>query len=474
MNLNQFNDTIVAVSSAQGVAMRTIIRLSGPDAVNTSRAFFTSSESGGEDWEQGFSVSSGHLILPYDEILAVPVLIYTMRAPFSYTKEDVVEIHLPGSPALVDLILDALLGSGGDYLRLAGPGEFTERAYLNGRIDLAQAEAVMSIITARNKSELLAANSRLGGSTSKLVSSVQKDIVELRAAIEASLDFESQGIELVPRHEFVQRCKELTDKLEGELDRYQGEKVNKDCVRAVFVGPPNAGKSSLLNRIIGHEAALVHASSGTTRDAVEEKVVINGVDFILTDTAGISAFTAPGKRQDDCEALDDLAAEKSRQTLEGAQVVLLVFDASEPVPREWKNMSGWVDKNRTIGVMNKCDLPLAADESLLSECFRDIVHVSALTGAGVEQLKGVVGRIVTEGRLDFSAADCLFNARQREAVREALARIRDAQGAANAELGYEFSALHLREASDALARVTDEADSQDVLDSIFSRFCIGK
>ncbi len=470
-------DTIVAVSTAQGSGLRAIIRLSGTHAVEVVESLFIPCSD--IDLSHGFRVFAGRLQLQvlssHSEKLGVPALVYVMRAPFSYTCEDVVELHVPGSPALVDMLLEALMEAGKERVRAARAGEFTERAFLNGRIDLAQAEAVMAVITARNKSELLAANLRLGGAVSQLINTTQKELTELRAAIEAALDFDVQGIEIISVCDFLDKCAYLRAKLESEIAVDTEKVLSDDNIRLVFCGPPNAGKSSLLNYLTGVENAIVHNTAGTTRDPVKAEVDIAGIDFTLFDTAGIENLLYDESGGGSGKDIDSLAIKYSRNMLETAHLILLVFDASVPIPESWCSFSKFpFDKERVISVFNKADLPEKASEDVVKKYVKDIVRVSALTGEGIDMLKDTVSHLVTEGGIDLSAADCLLNLRQRNAVKSALASIKDAENAVEGGLGYEFAALHLREAADALGQVTEGISGQDILDSIFNTFCIGK
>ncbi len=470
-------DTIVAVSTPAGYALRAIVRLSGPAALAVVGRRFR--PEGPVDWERTFRATRGVLTLIEDR-LEVPVTVYVMRAPRSYTREDVVELHLPGSPALLDIVLDDLLGEGEEVLRLARPGEFTQRAYLNGRIDLAQAEAVLAVVRARNEAELLAAGARLGGSVSAQCAEAQDALAGLRAEVEAALDFAEHGIELIGREEFLARAERIRERLEGEVRKGRGELASDGRLRVVLCGPPNSGKSSLLNRLAGREVALVHETPGTTRDHIRSEIEVQGVYFTVTDTAGLTP-SGPDEFEAQPAAasvgeVEAAAARRARELARRAQLVVLVLDGSRALEPGELGVARGLDRARVLCVVNKCDLPQVLDERRLADAglAGEVVHLSALTGEGLDGLRQALGRVVLEGRLDGSAADCLFNARQREAVRRALRHLREAQETVRQGLGYEFTAFELREATDALGEVTGEVGAQEVLDRIFSRFCIGK
>lgn len=459
-------DTIVAVSTPAGHSARAVVRLSGPHALACAAARFRPRDDAAPDWSGTFRATRGEFLL-LGEGLAVPALLYVMRAPRSYTRQDVVEAHLPGSPALLDMVLDDLLAHGPGGVRLAEPGEFTRRAFLNGRIDLSQAEAVLAVIRARSEAELLAAAGKLQGSVARRCAALQDAVTELRVQVEAALDFAEHGIELVGEGEFLQRCARIRQEMEREAAKGRGELASDGTVHVVLCGPPNAGKSSLLNRLAGSEAAIVHHRAGTTRDAVRAEIEVGGLFFRLTDTAGLAA----GAEGPDAEAV-----RRARQHAASCQLLVLVLDGSAPLPPDAVPAADLPPRERVLCVINKCDLPqVLAEGGLNADGFAwETVHTSALTGEGMDALRDALGRTVAEGRLDASAADCLFNARQRSALRGALAEVRAAQDAVRAGMGYEFAAVNLREAADALGEVTGAVTPQGVLDRIFSQFCIGK
>jgi len=462
--LNELQDTIVAVSSPAGRSLRGVVRLSGPDALACAGARFTSS--GDARWRRTFRATPGSFRL-LGEPLRVPAVLYVMRAPHSYTRQDVVEAHVPGSPALLDLILDDLLGHGPGELRPAGPGEFTRRAFLNGRIDLARAEAVLAVIRARTERELLAATARLQGTTSRRCAEFQGELTELRATVEATLDFAPQGIELVPDEGLARRLSELRDRMLAELRGAADALASDASLHVAICGPPNAGKSSLLNRLAGAPVSIVHPHPGTTRDAVSAELAWGGARFRLYDTAGLSGCAT---------GVDAEAVRRAREQVSQCQLMVLVLDGSVPLDPDTLRALSLPPPDRLLCVVNKCDLPSALDERELARAVPafETVRTSALTGEGVRALAEALGRAVTEGRLDASAADCLFNARQRDAIRRAADAVGRAQWAIESGLGHEFAAADLREAADCLAEVTGGGTAQDVLDRIFSQFCIGK
>ena len=465
--MNAADDTIVAVSTPAGHAERAVVRLSGPEALACVADRFApdcGTPAGG--WSATFRATRGRLLLRGPGARC-PCLLYVMRAPHSYTRDDVVELHLPGSPALLDLVLDDLLAHGPGAVRLAEPGEFTRRAFLNGRIDLAQAEAVLALVRARTEAELVAAASKLRGSVGRQCAALQRQVTDLRVQTEAELDFAEHGIELLPREGFLARCAALRRRIGREAAAGRGEVASDGHVHAVICGAPNVGKSSLLNRLAGQEAAIVHPRAGTTRDAVHAEVRIGAAGFRLTDTAGLMG----GAAGPDAEAV-----RRARAAIRASRLLILVLDGSQAAPPGALEPARLLPRERVLCVISKCDLPQRLDEGALGlpQCAWQVLHTSALSGEGMDALREALWRAVAEGRLDASPADCLCNARQRHALRRAVAELARAERAVRDGLGYEFAAVNLRAAGDALGEVTGEVTSQDVLDGIFRQFCIGK
>jgi len=459
-------DTIVAISTPTGYARRAVVRLSGPLAVPLAAERFTPCSDAGPDWRRTFHVTAGRLRFSGPG-LATPALLYVMRAPQSYTREDVVELHLPGSPALLDMVLDGLLEGAGPGLRLARPGEFTRRAFVNGRIDLARAEAVLAVIRARSESELLMAAARLRGRAGRRCAELQERITALRVGIEAGLDFAEHGIELVSTEELLADCESVRRELCAEAAAGRGAIASDGALDVVICGPPNAGKSSIMNRLAGGPAAIVHGRPGTTRDAVTARVELAGMHFRLTDTAGLMA---------DATGPDAEAVERAGRLVGSCRLVLLVLDGSRALPTAAVRLARMGDARRVICAVNKRDLPPRLNRERLARELPlvPVVHTSALTGEGIDDLRAALAGAVAEGRLDASSADGLFNARQRDALRRAADELAEAEGALRRGMGHEFAALNLRQAADVLGEVTGEVTPQDVLDRIFAMFCIGK
>jgi len=456
-------DTIVATSSPAGRSPRAIIRLSGPEAVGIASAVFTSDRPLG--LLPSYSSAAGFVVLPRQHIRC-PATAYVMPAPRSYTREDVVELHTFGAPPLLGAIADALMAEGA---RPAEPGEFTRRAFLNGRIDLTQAEAVQAVIRARSETELRVAQLQLGGSFTQAIEVLRRDIVHLLAEVEASIDFVDQDIELVEPAAVAARVEQIRSEI-GSLAGAEPAVPPKEGVVTAIFGPPNAGKSSLLNALIGAERAIVTRVPGTTRDTIEHVVEMDGIAFRLVDTAGVRRAA---------HVVEEQAISRADAAAKSADLALLVVDGARPLGDDTRKLWERLTSRRSaavVTVINKSDLPArlsASDEGQLAQrC--PIVRVSALLGDGLDDLRAAMLSAVRSDAIDRSTHPFWPGARHRAALRSASDALGRAGDALAGRLGLEFAAADLHDALTALGDVVGATTAADILDTIFSRFCIGK
>ena len=456
-------DTIVATSSPAGRSPRAIVRLSGPDAVPIASRFFRSPSP--LDRLATYSSAEGEVVLDRDA-LRFPAAAYVMLAPRSYTREDIVELHTVGSPPLLDALVGALMAAGA---RAAEPGEFTRRAFVNGRLDLTQAEAVQAIIHARSEADLRVAQAQLAGSFRDAVEGLRAEAADILAQVEAAIDFVDQDIELIEADDLERRLSRLSDKTR-ELGEAEPGAPPKEGLAAAICGLPNAGKSSLLNALVARDRAIVTDLPGTTRDTIEHTVSVGGTEFRLVDTAGV------GPTDDDIEAQ---AIDRAFRAAESADLLLLVVDGSRPIDPSAHDL--W-DRLTTrpglsvITVVNKTDLPrrLAAAEEGRFAHRGPVVAVSALTGDGLDDLREAMADAARSGGVERSAHPFWLGARHRSALRRAARDVARAQRAAGDDLGHEFVAADLRDALNALGEIVGVTATDDILDRIFSSFCIGK
>lgn len=434
-------ETICAISTAYGQGGIAILRVSGDRAVPIVASLFVSRHSLSD--ALGYSVFHG-VICRNDEVLD-EVLITLFRAPHSYTGEDVVEIACHGSLYIQQEMLQWLVDSG---CRMARPGEFTQRAFLNGKMDLARAEAVADLIASQSRAEKDLALSQLRGSVSSRIDSLRERLLQLTSLLELELDFaDHEELEFADRGELRGLAEEIENTLQTLTDSFRTGNAIRHGVPVAIVGAPNAGKSTLLNALLGEERAIVSNISGTTRDTVEDTLLISGVLFRLVDTAGIHHTE---------DQLEQLGIERSLEAARRAQIILEVVDASNPVFD-----ARWTDDPRVLRVWNKCDLAEGGEG----------IHVSAKLGNLDELRKILVSRAGIQ--IDRSAV-MISNARHYEALVRALEAIRRVRQGLDDGLSGELLSMDLQDCLSALGEVTGRITSQDVLNNIFSKFCIGK
>ncbi|MEK7467214.1 MAG: GTPase [Planctomycetota bacterium] len=426
-------ETIVALSSPPGPAARAVIRLSGPRALEIGASLCGVPRPSCRTAVRGAFTACG---------AQAPVLLLAMPAPRSYTREDVAEMHLPGAAPIVAEALRRALAAGA---RHALPGEFTRRAYENGRLSLAQAEAVMSVIRAGDDASLRLAAERLAGKGGRALDAASDLLSSLVADVEASIDFIEHDVPCVGREEVIERVAALAERLSRAGS---GAAPADDAPRVVLAGPPNAGKTSLFNALTGARG-LVSPLPGTTRDALEADLVLGYLLVRISDAPG----DAPCEPGPDAEA-----ASRGRSARDRADIVLHLRDGSRPFN------APALDPARELLVITKADLGSALSES-------KGLAVSALTGAGIPRLRA---RIALLARRRAGESDSVLSAREREATRRATDALERARRAAADVLGEEFIALELREALDALGEAVGVVSSEEVLDRVFARFCIGK
>jgi len=450
-------DTIAAIATPLGEGGIAMIRLSGPQSLAIADACFRPaaqfskpSAAATHTLHYGWVVRRGRVV---DD-----VLLSVMRAPRTFTREDVVEITCHGGLLPAKLVLDTVLENGA---RLAGPGEFTRRAFLNGRIDLAQAEAVADLIHSRTELAAAAAQEQLAGHLSRRINLLRDNVMNILAHVEAHIDFPDEDIAPDKREKMTGRLRAalaLTD----ELLRTAGEgRLLRRGIRAAIIGRPNVGKSSLLNRLLGRDRAIVSPIPGTTRDTIEETASVRGIPVVFIDTAGLR------------ETADGIEAEgvrRGRDALAAAELILHVLDGSEPLEAFDRQLLAEFAGRPRLLARNKSDLPrrLELPAGLAS------LDVCCLTGAGVEELKDAIKGTVWAGAIRAEMLQVMINSRHEDALRRARAAAERALAALRDDAGLELAAVDLRAAANAVGEIVGKTTTEDLLDSIFSQFCIGK
>jgi len=452
-------DTIVAIATPLGEGGLAIVRISGPRALAVADGCFVGSGKSAvkPSTAPSHTLHYGHIV--HGQRTIDEVMVGLMRAPRTMTREDVVEITCHGGLLAAKGVLDAVLANGA---RLAEPGEFTKRAFLNGRIDLAQAEAVADLIHARTELALAAANEQLAGVLSRRINALRDEMMQTLAHVEAHIDFPEEDISPDTREQLLGRLKHGVAFMDELLRTANEGRILRSGIRVAIVGRPNAGKSSLLNQLLGHDRAIVSPQPGTTRDTIEETANIRGLPVVFVDTAGLR------------EAGDDIEAEgirRSRESLERAELVLQVLDASEPLsPEDEKYLAEFAGKKRIL-IRNKVDLPARL---VLSKGNEPTVEVCCLSGAGIEALKDAIKAIVWSGEIRADMLPVMINSRHQEALMRARAATQLSVTALEADQTLELVAMDLRIATNAVGEIVGKTTTEDLLDSIFSQFCIGK
>lgn len=452
-------DTIAAVATATGKGGLSVVRLSGPGAVEVVGRCFRPARCGlSLDQVPSHTVHFGVFIAQGRSI--DEVLVTVLRKPRTYTREDVVEVSCHGGALTARLILEALLTAGA---RAAGPGEFTQRAFLNGRIDLAQAEAVADVIQAKTEWALLAAQDQLAGGLSGQVNSVRDDLLRMLAQVEAHLDFPDEDLPPENPAELAFRIRRSREAVVALLQTARQGQIVRQGLHVSILGRPNVGKSSLLNALLGRDRAIVSPAPGTTRDTIEETADVAGIPVVFIDTAGLRAAPDPVEHE---------GIRRTRAAAMRAELVLHVFDVSQPAhPEDGQYLAEFASRPRLL-VLNKTDLPRCLQ--LPPTTGPDPILVSCRTGEGMDVLRGKIRAHALDRGEGEGTSRAMINARHEDALRRGQEALTRALEALSGGLTPELVALELRAAVNAVGEVVGKTVGEGLLDAVFSQFCIGK
>jgi len=459
------DDTIAAISTPPGEGGIGIVRISGPEAFAIGKQIFLFKRKREEI--ESHRLYYGHVVDPKDKTIIDEALISFMRAPHTYTKEDVVEVNCHGGIMPLAKTLEIILACGA---RLAEPGEFTQRAFLNGRLDLAQAEAVIQIIRAKTEAAMRLGVNQLSGGLSQKVKEIRQTLLSLLAHVEASIDFpEHQDVEEVAREEIASKTKECLAKIEALLATAHHGRILREGVRTVIVGKPNVGKSSLLNALLREQRAIVTNIPGTTRDVLEESINLGGIALTIADTAGIR------NTEDEVEKI---GVERSKQAIQNADLILFVIDISQAVSREEEEIWQAIAGRPCIVIANKIDLLPDPQTKLafLAQKFqpKKIVAMSLLYAQGIAELEEAIKAEIFQGKVPAVESAMVTSTRHKDALHKAREALLDLSGAVEAGMAVDLLAIDLHTAVESLGQVTGESVSADLTREIFSNFCIGK
>ena len=450
------NDTIAAISTALGVGAISIIRVSGDEAIEIVNKIVKNKNL---DKVETHTINYNHIV--DNEKIIDEVLISIMKGPKSFTTEDIVEINAHGGIATTNKILQLLLQNG---CRLAQPGEFTKRAYLNGRIDLMQAEGIMDLINSKTDKMRELAISQVGGNISQMIKDIRKEIIEVLANIEVNIDYpEYEDIEVLTNEQLFPKLDNVELKIKEILKNSENSRLIKEGIDTCIIGKPNVGKSSLLNKLLNEEKAIVTDVAGTTRDIVEGTIIIEGIVFNIIDTAGI--------RETD-DLVESIGVKKSLSLIEKSDLVLFVLNNNEKLTEEEKEILSKLKEKNYIVVVNKIDLESKLNIEELN--LENIVYISTLNNQGIEDLKNKIKELFHLERIETTDLTYLTNARSIALLNETLKLVSDAKRSIENNIPIDMVEIDIKEAWTKLGEIIGQNYSEELIDQLFSQFCLGK
>ncbi|RXK18556.1 tRNA uridine-5-carboxymethylaminomethyl(34) synthesis GTPase MnmE [Macrococcus sp. DPC7161] len=456
-------DTITSISTPMGEGAIAIVRLTGPDAIQIADGLYKGKKALSE--VDSHTINYGHIYDPETDELVEEVMIAIMRAPRTYTREDVVEINCHGGIMTVNRILELTLNQGA---RLAEPGEFTKRAFLNGRIDLSQAEGIMDFIRSKTDRASKVAMSQMDGRLSVLIKSLRQSILEILAQVEVNIDYpEYDDVEEATTKFLLEEAQKIKHSIESLLETSHQGKILREGLSTVIVGKPNVGKSSMLNNLIQDNKAIVTEIAGTTRDVLEEYVNVRGVPLRLVDTAGIRETE---------DIVEKIGVERSREALSKADLILYVLNYNEPLTEEDYQLANIIQSEDVIVIINKTDLEQRLDIEAVKQMMGDapIVETSMVSQSGIDQLEEKISAMFFSGQVMNQDMTYVSNARHISLLKDARKSIDDAISAAEMDVPIDMVQIDLIKTWELLGEVIGEEVSDSLIDQLFSQFCLGK
>lgn len=411
---------------------------------------------------KGYTIKYGNIV--ENGRVIDEVLVSYFKAPKSYTTENMCEINSHGGNIVVKKILEMCLKNGA---QLAEPGEFTKRAFLNGRIDLLQAESVIDIINAKSEKELKTGIKQLKGSLSKEIEKIKHEIMDVMVNIEVTIDYPEYDVEDVTNIQISNMLDSIEKKLDKLMKSFDNGKIIKEGIKTAIIGKPNAGKSSLLNAILKEDRAIVTEIEGTTRDTIEEFVTINGIPLKLIDTAGIREAK---------DEVEKIGISKSREIAKEADLVIAIFDATKEFTKDDIEILNIIKGKEAIIVLNKIDLEtkIKENDSRLLESSENIVSISALNNMGLEKIYNKITELFNLDQINLDNENLITNIRQKNLIEEAIKDVKNAKNSLNLEMPIDIIAISIKEILEDLGKITGEEVSEDIINEIFSKFCLGK
>ena len=453
------DDTIVAISTALGVGAISIVRVSGKDALDIVNKVFD-----GKDLTKvkSHTINYGHI--KYKNEVIDEVLVSVMLAPRTYTKEDVVEINCHGGIATTNKVLEVLLLNGA---RMAESGEFTKRAFLNGRIDLSQAEAIMDLISSKSDKEAKESINQLEGALSKKINKIEQELLDTITAIEVTIDYPEYDIEEVENRNALEESENILKDIKKLENSFEQGKILKEGIKTVILGRPNAGKSSLLNSILNEDRAIVSSIEGTTRDTIEEFYNVNGITLKLIDTAGI--------RETENE-IEKIGVNKAKKLANEADLIIALFDISDKLNDEDFEILDLIKDKNAILVLNKIDINDKNEqmENELKKFNKAIIKISAKNNTGVDKLYSEIEKMFNLDQIELNNDVVITNERHKNKIRMAREDLEKAIDSMEKNMPVDMSSIYLKKCLEDLGEITGKNVSEDIINEIFKNFCLGK
>lgn len=459
--MGNLNDTIAAISTAIGEAGIAIVRMSGDDSVNIIDEIFKSASGKKMAEAENRKFLYGHIV--DGDKLIDEVLVVKMKGPHSYTAEDIIEIHCHGGVVSVKRILNLILSKGA---RLAEKGEFTKRGFLNGRIDLTQAEAVIDMIKAKTDLSFDMGLNQLSGALSEVLNKLKDELVSMQALIVANIDFPDEDIEDAAYHDLIERSNRILEKMDNLLENSKNSRLLRDGINTVILGKPNVGKSSLLNGLLKYDRAIVTDIAGTTRDIIEDYINLDGVLLKITDTAGI--------RETDDE-VEKIGVNIAREKLKEADLVIAIFDISREFDKDDEEILNLIKDKRHITILNKDDLEQKISDEEIEKYFKDdYLRLSVMENESVKKIEDLIIDLFFDGELQISSDSVLSNLRHINALKEAKKSLLEVNESLKQKVFLDLIEVDLENVIGHISEITGTITTEDILDRVFSDFCIGK